>query len=190
MRKPGSINEWVQLPGWCHPCEGDHLAFVASTLKEGSRAIEIGTYMGKSAVALGIGCKESGSVLYSIDHYRGNREHKTRPSMPIAQQNIQRFGLDGSVILVFGESESIAAAASFDVSLLYIDGEHGYAHVIHDFVCWWPHLVSGCDVLFHDYKNAWPDVKRAVDYVAEEYGLQFCTTPNSGSIGHFKKGIR
>ena len=49
------------------------------TAKEAGRlnaCLEIGSYCGKSTIYLGLGCKESGGVLYAVDHHRGSEEQQ------------------------------------------------------------------------------------------------------------------
>ena len=49
------------------------------------------------------------------------------------------------------------------VSLLLIDASHDLASVRSDFRAWFPKLVPGGVVLFHDYLSRdWPDIKEAV----------------------------
>ena len=38
--------------------------------------LEIGSYCGRSAAYLGLGCRESGAILYSIDHHEGSEEQQ------------------------------------------------------------------------------------------------------------------
>ena len=50
----------------------------ALALEVGGRGpcLEIGSYCGKSTLYLGAACRESGSILFSVDHHRGSEEQQ------------------------------------------------------------------------------------------------------------------
>lgn len=66
------------------------------------------------------------------------------------------------------ESDSVLAAASFDVSesidMLLIDSSHEYEHTVAELEAWLPLLRTGGGLIWlHDYAGAYPGVTRAVD---------------------------
>jgi len=186
--RPSQLPAWRQLPGWCTPAEGDHLYETARALQDGGAdmAAEIGTYLGRSAVAIGLGCQEAGIRLYTIDHFRGNPEHETPPSREAAERNIAAFGLASCVTIREGESVKIAETWRYALAMLYIDASHVFQDVINDFAAWWPHLARGGCVLFHDsYHTDWPQVIEAVQTIAMRWPLE--EQRPVGSIRGFRK---
>lgn len=77
------------------------------------------------------------------------------------------------VLELFSDKENVAimkgfshkAAKNIDnesLGLVYIDGDHTYQGCKSDIKTWWPKLVPGGIMAFHDYKNPAYGVNRAV----------------------------
>ena len=150
--------------------EDEGMALYEAGLLAGHSALgpllEIGTYCGKSAVYLGAAARETGSVLFSIDHHRGSDElqpgwphHDPRvvdPStglietLPWARHALLEAGLEGDVVLVVGESSKVATYWSTSLSLLFIDGGHGAEVARDDFTSWLPKVAPGGLLAVHD----------------------------------------
>ncbi|MHB1499092.1 MAG: class I SAM-dependent methyltransferase, partial [Acidimicrobiales bacterium] len=116
--------------------------------------LEIGTYCAKSAVYLGAAAREAGTLLFSIDHHHGSEElqpgwahHDPEvvdpatgviDTLPLARRTVREAGLEDSVVLVVGESASVAKWWKGPFAMVFIDGGHG-AHVARaDFSSWAP----------------------------------------------------
>ncbi len=128
--------------------------------------LEIGTYCGKSAVYLGAAARESGTVLFSVDHHRGSLElqpgwHDHDPevvdqrtgltdTLPWARLTLVDAGLESEVVLVVGESSTVARSWQAPLSLLFIDGGHGEQVAWEDFRCWSPKVAPGGTLAIHD----------------------------------------
>jgi len=54
--------------------EGARLYEAALAASRLGPCLEIGSYCGKSSLYLGSACRESGGVLFSVDHHRGSEE--------------------------------------------------------------------------------------------------------------------
>jgi predicted O-methyltransferase YrrM len=154
-----------EAPGFMPDEEG--LALYAAGLRAapGVPLLEIGSYCGKSAVYLGAAARELGTVLYSIDHHRGNEEqqpgegfHDERfvdgsgrvDSLPAFRATIERAGLDDAVVGVIGRSEVVASTWATPVGLVFIDGGHSAAAATADYEGWTHHLVVGGLLAIHD----------------------------------------
>ena len=128
--------------------------------------LEIGTYCGKSAVYLGSAARLRGNVLFSVDHHRGSEELQpgwphhdpevVDPSsgrvdtLPWARRTVAEAGLESSVVLVVGESSTVARFWASPLSMLFIDGGHGAAPARADFDGWLPHLALDGTLAVHD----------------------------------------
>ena len=128
--------------------------------------VEIGTYCGKSATYLGAAARRTGALLFSVDHHRGSEEQQpgwlhhdpevvdpatgTIDTLPWARRTIGEAGLEGSVVLVVGESVQVAGAWGTHLSLLFIDGGHGAAVAWADYRCWAPKVAVGGTLAIHD----------------------------------------
>jgi len=128
--------------------------------------LEIGSFCGKSTVYLGIACKMKGKTLFSIDHHRGSEEQQ--PGQPYFDADlfdnttglidsfqyfratIQKAGLEEVVVPMITKSHVAARDWVTPLGLVFIDGGHSYETVMTDYQCWYPHLLPGGFLVFHD----------------------------------------
>ncbi|MEV8633988.1 class I SAM-dependent methyltransferase [Streptosporangium sp. NPDC051023] len=127
---------------------------------------EIGTYCGKSAVYLGAGARQAGSVVLTVDHHRGSEEIQPgwayhdptlmdprfgkMDSLPTFRHTIAAAGLEEEVIAIVGRSERVAELWNTPLAMLFIDGGHSQDPVTRDYEGWAPHVVQGGALVFHD----------------------------------------
>jgi predicted O-methyltransferase YrrM len=128
--------------------------------------LEIGTYCGKSAVYLGAAARAGASRLVTVDHHRGSEENQAgwehhdttlvdartgrMDTLPIARRTIEAAGLEDHVVLVVGESTTVAALWATPLALLFIDGGHGDDVAWADFRAWTPKVAPGGYLAIHD----------------------------------------
>jgi len=128
--------------------------------------VEIGTYCGKSAVYLGAAARDAGTVLFSVDHHRGSEElqpgwphHDPEvvdpctglvETLPFARRTLTEAALEGHVVLVVGESATVARYWERPLALVFIDGGHGEAVARADFSSWAPKVAPGGLLAVHD----------------------------------------
>jgi hypothetical protein len=143
-----------------------HRAGLAAAKSGLGPLLEIGTYCGKSAVYLGAAAREGGAVLFSIDHHRGSAELQPgwayhdpevldpatglMDTLPWARRTVGGAGLEGHVVLVVGESVTVAKWWQAPLSLLFIDGGHGSDVARADFEAWVPKVAPGGILAVHD----------------------------------------
>jgi predicted O-methyltransferase YrrM len=137
--------------------------------REASRlgpCLEIGSYCGRSAAYLGLGCRENGGVLYSIDHHRGSEEQQPGQeyfdpdlvdpqtglidTFPFFLKTIAAFGLDDTVIPIVAKSAVAARNWSTPLSLVFIDGGHTFEAAFADYSGWVSHIMPGGFLVIHD----------------------------------------
>lgn len=128
--------------------------------------LEVGSYCGKSAIYLGAAARDSGRLLFALDHHRGSEENQAgwewhepdlvdpdtgrMDTLPVFRQTIHDAGLESYVVAVVGDSPAVAAAWDTSLALLFIDGGHGTQPAHLDYEGWTPHLTSGGTLLIHD----------------------------------------
>jgi len=151
------------------PEEGDALydaACAAGATVPGSPFLEVGSYCGRSTVWLGAAARQSGTVVFAVDHHRGSEEnqpgwewHDTSlidpdtgrlDTLPHFRRTIARAGLDDSVVAVVGESPVVARWWKTPLAFLFIDGGHGVEPARLDYELWTPHVVPGGILAIHD----------------------------------------
>jgi len=137
--------------------------------REASRlgpCLEIGSYCGRSAAYLGLGCRENGGVLYSIDHHRGSEEQQPGEeyfdpdlvdpqtglidTFPLFRKTITALGLDDTVIPIIAKSAVVARNWSTPLSLVFIDGGHTFEAAFADYNGWASNIMSGGFLVIHD----------------------------------------
>jgi len=122
--------------------------------------VEVGSWKGKSTIWLASGSKEGHSVkVHAIDPHTGSPEHG-KTSGPVwtfeeFQRNIKRTGIDDLVVPHVDYSTLAARTFTEPVELAFIDGLHEYEGVKDDFEAWFPKVVDGGTMAFHD-TTCWP----------------------------------
>ena len=128
--------------------------------------LEVGTYCGKSAVYLGAAARESGTVLFTVDHHRGSEENQAgwehheadlvdpeigvMDTLPHFRRTIFDADLESVVVAVVGESATVAEHWTTPLGFLFIDGGHGPEPAHRDYDGWVPHVTVGGALAIHD----------------------------------------
>jgi len=152
--------------GFMPPDEGLGLYDAASRLTVPGPMLEVGSYCGKSSIYLGAAAKESGRLLFALDHHRGSEENQEGwewhepdlvdpaigriDTLPLFRRAIHDAGLEGTVVALVGDSPAISACWQTPLALLFIDGGHGSEPAHLDYEGWVPHVVVGGLLLIHD----------------------------------------
>ncbi|GEM_PF-1179999 len=153
------------IEGWMSFSE---LQFLYNYSKYFNYIAEIGSWKGRSTHALCSGCK---GVVTAIDHFLGSKNEDDRHQeakkdlvYPAFLKNMKNF-----TNLQINKQDSLHASLEYmdnSFDMIFIDGEHTYEGVKSDIQAW----KNKARILLcgHDYCDAWPDVKKAVD---EELGV-------------------
>lgn len=154
---PKHLKKILSVEGQISPSECLLLFDLASQVSSGC-IVEIGSYRGKSTVALALGSLANSRVpIYAIEPHEpfegvlgGDFGPKDRIKF---FENILRTGVGEIVHLVNLSSEVVSKGWNKEISLLWIDGDHRYKAVKRDFVCWETFVVKGGLIAFHDSTN-------------------------------------
>ncbi|MGE5307585.1 MAG: class I SAM-dependent methyltransferase, partial [Deltaproteobacteria bacterium] len=116
--------------------------------------VELGSYKGKSSIALALGSQAGRrDKVYCVDPHRdGTRETFLK--------NVRAAGVEHLVVPVVAVSADAAGGFPHPIRLIFIDGDHGYEGVKSDIELWKGKVVDGGILAFHDY--TFPGVKKAV----------------------------
>ena len=154
---PKHLKKILSVEGQISPSECLLLFHLASKVSSGC-IVEIGSYRGRSTVALALGSlASSGAPVYAIEPHEpfqgvlgGNFGPKDRNEF---FKNILRTGVSEIVRLVNLSSEVVSKGWNKEIALLWIDGDHRYEAVKRDFDCWEPFVFQGGLIVFHDSIN-------------------------------------
>jgi len=160
---PAFVNE---IKGFLDESEGVRLYELALQGCLIGPCLEIGSFCGKSTVYLGTACKIRGRTLFSIDYHRGSEEQQpgqlyfdselldknseTINSFPYFRATIDKAGLEEVVVPIVAKSHVAARDWATPLGMVFIDGGHSYQTVLTDYECWYPHVLPGGLLVFHD----------------------------------------
>jgi predicted O-methyltransferase YrrM len=173
----GSMNEAVEIDGRVWEAftgaegfmpEDEARALYAAAL-DGARTgplVEIGTYLGRSAVLLAAAAAAHGRKLVTVDHHRGSEEHQPGweyhdpelvdpetgliDTLPGARRTLARAGAEAAVVLIVGRSPEVAALWGTPLGFVFIDGGHTDEAAQADYAGWAPHVAPGGLLAIHD----------------------------------------
>lgn len=155
-----------EVIGWLALEQGKFLYQQAKKCSKDNAIVEIGSWQGKSTIWLGRGSLSGNkSKVYAVDPHKGTDYcviKKVENTFPFFLNNIKKAGLLDIVEPIV--LTSVEASKSFDkkIELLFIDGAHDYKNAKLDFESWFPKLIIGGTILFHDSGGRHPGVSKTV----------------------------
>ncbi len=143
------------VDGWVTDKEEDLLYNLAKNCKGRGVIIEIGSWKGKSTILLANGTKNGNKLkIYAIDPHTGSPEHRNAYGKVWTfvefKKNIKNANVDCIVIPIVKTSEEAIKQVNEPVEFIFIDGNHEYKAVKLDFNLWFPKVIEGGIMAFHD----------------------------------------
>ena len=166
-----SFNEVKQIinsvEGWLLDGEAEELFNVAKNCKGKGEIVEIGSWKGKSTICLAKGSKLGANIIVTaIDPHIGSTEHKKTfgkvETFLDFKKNIRLAGIEDLVHPIVASSETVAKDFIQPVEFIFIDGAHEYSEVKKDFFLWFPKVLNGGIMAFHD-TTCFPGPKKLVE---------------------------
>jgi MMP 1-O-methyltransferase len=146
------LDDVYHLPGMLTPAEVDCLFQLGQFNQRQGVIVEIGSWKGKSTVALARGsAKKTDENIYAIDpHSILPEERYFEDTKSEFLANVARAGIKDRVIPMIMTSQEAAKGWNRPIRLLWIDGDHRYEPAKLDFTLWEPFLVEGGILALHD----------------------------------------
>jgi MMP 1-O-methyltransferase len=146
------LDDVYHLPGMLTPVEVDCLFQLGQFNQRQGVIVEIGSWKGKSTVALARGsAKKTHEKIYAIDpHSILPEERYFEDTKSEFLANVARAGVKDQVIPMIMTSQEAAKGWNRPIRLLWIDGDHRYEPAKLDFTLWEPFLVDGGILALHD----------------------------------------
>jgi predicted O-methyltransferase YrrM len=145
-------------------------------LARGATVLEVGSYYGRSTIALA----SAAAVVHSIDPHDGAREGAPE-TLAVFLENLERYGVKNKVIVHVGLSTQLLPLLQHEVfDVVFVDAMHQRPEVDIDFSVAAPVLRVGGTMAFHDYgvdgvrvDDTWHpfEVTEAVDAIAAVPGV-------------------
>lgn len=151
---PAHLEHVARTQGWLSLEEAELLYQLARGVASGC-IVEIGSYRGRSTVALALGSLSGSKVpIYAVDPHEvcdgalgGGFGPEDRAEFFRAMLRTSCYKIVRPIDL---SSEIITPGWTQPVGLLWIDGDHSYGGAKRDFGCWGPHLADNACVAFDD----------------------------------------
>ncbi len=152
-----------QIAGWARGDEAIELVQVARRLPADATVVEIGSFLGSSAVLLAGARKVAGSgAVHCVDPFDASGDAHSVPvyegllasiQSPMRQEfehNMQDAGVDEFVVVHQGTAEAVGAGWSAPLDLLFLDGDHSPAGARSNYETWIPFLKPGGVLALHN----------------------------------------
>lgn len=174
--------EFIRLCPW----EAEYLFAVARRARVG--IIETGRYNGGSLFVMACAAPD-GVPLTSVDWAPKNDDRFKR--------FLKEVRPNADIRLITGDSQSVAYPDVAPADVLFIDGDHTYEGCMADIENWYPKLLPGGQMLFHDSYLGKHGVQDAIlDFMILHPELEIVTSPvigatywhyPAGSIAHLRR---
>ena len=178
LHRFGIRRYWHDIDGWFTWRSAQEEA--VNSFSDGSRFVEVGTYLGRSLCSLGEVVERSGKNIsvVGVDTCQGSGPEGSRGKdyhgdavvegdgtfAGALHKNVIDCGFGEKITLII--SDSVSAARLFgDASLewVHLDARHDYASVKDDIEAWLPKVKIGGWLSGDDYdEQKWPEVVKAV----------------------------
>ena len=174
------------IPGWSSKTKLEKLAQLAFNVKENGLIVEIGSFNGRSAYALGMNKKDSVTLL-CVDIFTpewvSSVMVKDYPGTETCYGDTNQIHSYERFCINVSEVNNLQTARmrlpyndNFfkfikEIDLLFIDATHTYDAVKADIDQWCQYLKSDGVVVFDDYFDAFPGCIRAVNEYVEKNNL-------------------
>jgi predicted O-methyltransferase YrrM len=150
--------------------------------------VEIGSWQGRSTIALAQGCEDSDNgVVHAVDTFQGNPGNESmyvvgaadRSDLePNFHRNIAAAGLTERVktyAMTSADAASPVAETANGIRMMYIDGEHSYDAVKDELARYADLLLPGGLLTFDDYSTRYPGVAQAIHEHLADTGDRYVT---------------
>jgi SAM-dependent methyltransferase len=147
-RYPVEVQGWLSLPE----------AMVLAHLAEGGRVCEIGSYEGKSTIAMA----QTAARVVSIDHHKGDKGTGPADTLERFGKNLSDWGVRDKVTAYAADVNYVAPnleSGSFD--LVYVDAQHDYQSTLANLLHALRLVKPGGVIVAHDCH--YPEVMRAIE---------------------------
>ena len=169
-----SIQSAVEaIEGYMISGQEEFLFQKVKSLAEDAVIVEIGSFKGRSTVAMGYACIGTQRKIYCIDTWDGNdSDFSEREFFDIWQQNLQRNHLEEYLVPLQNYPHEILRqwnelTENKEIDFIFIDGSHQYLDVLKDFELSFSLVKDGGWIAFHDVIYTWPGPERVWHDIAK-----------------------
>ncbi|HWC39713.1 MAG TPA: class I SAM-dependent methyltransferase [Acidimicrobiales bacterium] len=153
-----AVSAASQVEGWLTDEQAHQLWHSAASLEPEQRIVEIGSFRGRSTVALALAAPEGVEIL-AIDPHSGvdRAPQETKLDLDAGAEdgqafarNLRRFGVTDRVSHIQKPSSHALGDVHGGADVLFIDGAHGFRSARQDIVLYGDLVPQGGTMLVHD----------------------------------------
>ncbi len=146
------------VEGWLTVAQARRLADRAAALDRNARIVEIGSFRGRSTIALARAAPE-GVTVVAIDPHAGNDRGPQEldgfaaeavEDSVVFRRNLAAAGVAERVEHIALPSQEALNSVQGSVDLLFVDGAHRYRAALADLRTWGDRVADGGTMLVHD----------------------------------------
>ena len=147
------------IRGWLSIDEAVLLSALASSVPDDRDIVEIGSFFGRSTIALATGVHSDGNTrIHAVDPHLGLAGIHQSSTLEGFRRNLRLRDVEEGVSIHLARSVDCASEwRGRKVGLLFIDADHSFPSVKEDYESWIPHVVDTGRVAFHDVNQAGPN---------------------------------
>ena len=169
----GMAYTWVNgVKGTLRQIDYEILKSLALDIPRGGIYVETGSYMGCSAVAVGLHAR-GGVRVYAHDIWVQDMEELVAEGAPPPREEdyfykfykgVRDNGLTDTIIPIRGDSKwSLGIHEDESVDVAFVDGDHSYEGALGDLQVLWSKMKPGAPVVIHD-SNMEPVMKAVKEF--------------------------
>lgn len=136
---------------------------VQEVARPGMRVFELGSFTGRSSLAMLPYIHQQRGKLTCVDWFQGNegladevaltQGYANHNVLDIFRSNLTEAGFAESVNIVVGTTQEVAPTVQDGCAdMVFIDADHRYTGVRQDIIDWWPKVKEGGIVCGHDFE--------------------------------------
>lgn len=156
-----------QIEGWMDP---EELEWLADEARSHSCIIEIGSYLGRSTMALADNTK---GCVFAVDNFLGPTDGCEVPDRDTIferfSENLKEHLIIGKVLPVIEDHVKVDPKEFPVPDMIFIDGDHSYESVKRDIEKWEPILGPEGLLCGHDLDYRFPGVEQALKELVPDY---------------------
>lgn len=177
-----------KVDGWLSPREMEFLALLAATPTAQGDVLEIGSFRGRSTIALAHATRLANQVfpafrsqVIAVDPLLDDDRLLATPlaagsAERLFEGNLARAGVRSEIEFHRGFSFELAEGFQRKLRLLWIDGDHSYPSSKQDFDLFTPYLAPGGILAMHDVLSRYDGCIRV-------FTEDVLTSPHYGAVG-------
>ena len=163
------------IQGFMIPGQEEYLFNKVKSLPDEAIVVEVGSFKGRSTVAMAYACIGTNKRIYCLDTWDGNdSDFLERDFFSDWQTNIKNNKLEQSVLPLKGKSHDILnywhkLTDKKKIDFVFIDGSHQYLDVLKDFELSYNLVKEKSWIAFHDVIHTHPGSENVWHNIAKHY---------------------